>query len=148
MNGRLILGLGNFGQEELELFVETLDSGDVHSFRRRVYTLESRAERDHVEVGELFEEQSAFESSVDCFDGGGNSVEFLICIASELHERRLHVGLPTGVAFAVCHLCAGEEEVCFDLVGDVPFARIDGAALACCHHNGVVFAYFHRGEVG
>lgn len=110
--------------------------------------LQSGAERNHVEMRELLKEESTFQTSVDCLDGGSDTVEFLVSIASDFHDGRLHVGLPSGIAFAVFNCSTCDEEEGFNLISDVPFARIDRATLACSYNDSVVSGHFNRCEVG
>lgn len=48
--------------------------------------LQGGTERNHVEVRELLQEESAFQTGVDCLDGGSDAVEFLVSIASDFHD--------------------------------------------------------------
>ena len=101
---------------------ELIDSGDIKFLIGRVDTGHGWAEAYHIEVRILGEEESALEAGVDSLDGGLNAEEFFVGVSSDLHDGRLHVGSPTGIAVAMRHLGTGELEMSFNLTGDILLA--------------------------
>ena len=76
-----------------------------------------------------------------------DTVELLIGVAGHGHDGRVLVGCPSGIAVAVADFGTGEGEDGLDLVGDVPFARLDARALRGCDENLVVGLHLDGGEV-
>ena len=73
-------------------------------------------------MGIFGEEESTLQTGVYGLDGGLDAVKLLVGVACDLHDGRLEVGLPSGIAFAVLYACACQEEVGFDLGCDVVLA--------------------------
>ena len=139
--------LGDFRQGRLKLVPETVDCRDVHHFAGRVDVAQCRAERYHVEAGEFGQEEAAFETGVDSGDLRVDTVELLIGVAGHGHDGRVLVGCPSGIAVAVADFGSGKGEDGLDLIGDVPFARLDARALRGCDENLVVGLHLDGCEV-
>ena len=120
-----LCGVANLGEDKLELLVELLDSGNVHAFSGRMDVAQCGTERNHVEVGELGEEESALQTGVDSLDGGSDIIQLLVGVTCDGHDGRLHVGSPSGIAVAMCNFSTCESEDSLDTTGDVPLARLD-----------------------
>ncbi len=80
-------------------------------------------------------------------DGRHNAVKFLICLRGHVHDGRVHVRSPAGIAVAVCYLGAGHSEQGLNLVGYIPLARLNRRTLAGGNQNLIVGLHLHRSKV-
>ena len=95
----------------------------------------------------LGEEKSALKAGMDSLDGWLHTVKLLIGIATHLHDRRLHIGLPSWITLSMLHTCTGKEEMCLHLSRDIMLARLYRATLACRYYNCIVGCHLYRGKV-
>ena len=107
-----------------------------------------RAEGDHVEVGILLEEESAFQSRVDGQHQRILAENLAIRILSYLQDLRVWVRRPARIAVAMLHLGASQTEDGSHWISSGIRQRVYRAALAGLNDHLACFRHLHRRQVG
>lgn len=82
----------DFGQQ----FPELGNRGDFEPFVGRMHAAERRTEGDHLQIGILFEEQTALQPGMDGADLGFGAEQPFVGIDGDLQQLRLRVGIQPG----------------------------------------------------
>ena len=112
-----------------------------------MHTAERRTEGDHLQIGILFEEQTALQPGMDGADLGFGAEQPSVGIDGDLQQLRLRVGHPARIAVGMGHIGARQREDRLDHLHHVGLGALDRRPLRRGDNDAVALRELHRSEV-